>query len=481
MVPSAQRAGGPAPVSWAVCACGPAIAARAQRARWLRAADAAHRATATGAHGVGVLVDGLSARSRQARQSACYPRAEMREACVVACGAREQHAAPDPGSRPRGRDPRRVRATPGALTTDELRSLHEAARQRVDNIMRAHGDPEGQMVAAEMGLLDDKDRRLSATDARARLWRKFYYKELGGALFRARRPDDAHRCCCAASRSCDTYRSSRTLGVAASRARAARDGGRGRAARRARRVRLRGAAASRLCPQPDDPRPPGPWTSRSSSRGAVLLDMAILTSIGAAAGPEGGGGGERVVVVREAAAAAAAAAAASSTTSPAIARGGGRLLLIHGGRRDARHCAPARGSPSSSAGRAARSGTTRARWSWARPSSRACGRTTSAHCGPTTSGCASTSAWTSRARARGNCAWATRCASGGRAKPSSTTRSSGVAPARRRPRRGEGPLAAGGPGGRRRALARRPHRRCLAPAIPPHQRRGLIGGERETA
>ena len=466
------------------------------------AADAAHlQRPQTGATRVGVLVDGLSAPlSLKPDNLLAIPRAELREAVPWWRAAPdEQHAAAQTLAADLADATLDAYAPPpGALTTDELRSLHEAARQRVDNIMRAHGDPEGQMVAAEMGLLDDKDRRLSATDARARLWRKFYYKELGGALFRTRRPDDAHRCCCAASRSCDTYRELYAHWVS----RLLEHGRRAMADAVARLGERRGAfdfAAQR--PVANFVRGltirghPGPWYEPQHVAAArVLLDAypAILdeyrgllraTEAAAAAGASssskesggGGGGGGGGGFERY--------------PSPAIARGEwSDYMLIHGGRRDARHCAACPrlaellcrpGGPLRHDAGAMVVGS--AFFSRMRP-----GPTSARTAAPTTSGCASTSAWTSRARARGSCAWATRCASGGRARrSSSTTRSStrcGTSPAP--------PAAARAGAARRRrpapADADAPSRVVLIvdvwhPAIPPHQRRGLIGGERETA
>ena len=466
------------------------------------AADAAHlQRPQTGATRVGVLVDGLSAPlSLKPDNLLAIPRAELREAVPWWRAAPdEQHAAAQTLAADLADATLDAYAPPpGALTTDELRSLHEAARQRVDNIMRAHGDPEGQMVAAEMGLLDDKDRRLSATDARARLWRKFYYKELGGALFRARRPDDAHRCCCAASRSCDTYRELYAHWVS----RLLEHGRRAMADAVARLGERRGAfdfAAQR--PVANFVRGltirghPGPWYEPQHVAAArVLLDAypAILdeyrgllraTEAAAAAGASssskesgGGGGGGGGGFERY--------------PSPAIARGEwSDYMLIHGGRRDARHCAACPrlaellcrpGGPLRHDAGAMVVGS--AFFSRMRP-----GTHLRAHCGP------------NNLRLRihigvdvpGEGAWKLRVGDEVRewrqgealVFDDSFEHEVWHEPGAARGGAGRGPLAAGGAPP---ADADAPSRVVLIvdvwhPAIPPHQRRGLIGGERETA
>ena len=94
----------------------------------------------------------------------------------------------------------------GLLPPSEVGACEEHAKSWIEKIAGAHADPAGRTVASELGLLDAIDCGLSTSSVRARLRRRFLYKELGMALFRANRTREAHRACCAAARAAHTWR-----------------------------------------------------------------------------------------------------------------------------------------------------------------------------------------------------------------------------------------------------------------------------------
>ena len=94
----------------------------------------------------------------------------------------------------------------GLLPPSEVAACEEYAKGWVEKTAGAHADPAGQQVAVELGLLDASDCKLSASAVRVRLRRRFAYKELGMALFRAGQPREAHKACCAAARAAHSWR-----------------------------------------------------------------------------------------------------------------------------------------------------------------------------------------------------------------------------------------------------------------------------------
>jgi hypothetical protein len=94
----------------------------------------------------------------------------------------------------------------GLVPPSDMRAAEEFARRKIGQLLPAAADPSGRIVAKEMGLLDDADIRLSGDALKMRLWRKFYFRELGSAIARAGHILEAHKCWCACARSCDTYR-----------------------------------------------------------------------------------------------------------------------------------------------------------------------------------------------------------------------------------------------------------------------------------